>query len=30
VAAGRAREVNVLIWILTLLFILRYIYFAAA
>ena len=30
VAAGRAREVNVLIWILTLLFILRYVYLAAA
>jgi adenine/guanine/hypoxanthine permease len=30
VAAGRVREINVLIWILTLLFILRYIYLAAA
>jgi AGZA family xanthine/uracil permease-like MFS transporter len=30
VAAGRAREVNLLIWILTLVFILRYVYLAAA
>jgi adenine/guanine/hypoxanthine permease len=30
VAAGRVREINVLIWILTLLFILRYVYLAAA
>lgn len=30
VAAGRVREVNVVIWILTLLFILRYVYLAAA
>lgn len=29
-AAGRVREINVLIWILTLLFILRYVYLAAA
>jgi adenine/guanine/hypoxanthine permease len=30
VAAGRVREINVLIWILTLLFILRYVYLATA
>lgn len=30
VAAGRVREINVLIWVLTLLFILRYVYLAAA
>jgi adenine/guanine/hypoxanthine permease len=30
VAAGKIREVNVLVWILTLLFILRYVYLAAA
>jgi adenine/guanine/hypoxanthine permease len=30
IAAGRIREINILIWILTILFILRYIYLAAA
>jgi len=30
VAAGRFREVSILLWILTALFILRYIYLAAA
>ncbi len=30
VAAGKIREVNVLVWILTMLFILRYVYLAAA
>jgi AGZA family xanthine/uracil permease-like MFS transporter len=30
VASGKIREVNVLIWILTILFILRYVYLAAA
>jgi adenine/guanine/hypoxanthine permease len=30
VAAGKLREVNTLIWILTILFILRYVYLAAA
>jgi len=29
IAAGKLREVNVLVWILTLLFILRYVYLAA-
>ena len=30
IAAGKAREINLLVWILTVLFILRYIYLAAA
>ena len=30
IAAGKLREVNVLVWILTVLFILRYVYLAAA
>ena len=30
IAAGRAREINLLVWILAVLFILRYIYLAAA
>ncbi|MGH9504628.1 MAG: NCS2 family permease [Terriglobales bacterium] len=30
VAAGKAREINLLVWILTVLFILRYVYLAAA
>jgi AGZA family xanthine/uracil permease-like MFS transporter len=30
VAAGKVREVNMLVWILTLLFILRYVYLATA
>jgi xanthine/uracil/vitamin C permease (AzgA family) len=30
VASGKIREINALIWILTALFILRYIYLAAA
>jgi AGZA family xanthine/uracil permease-like MFS transporter len=30
IAAGKIREVNALIWILTFLFILRYLYLAAA
>jgi xanthine/uracil/vitamin C permease (AzgA family) len=30
IAAGKLREINVLVWILTVLFILRYIYLAAA
>jgi xanthine/uracil/vitamin C permease (AzgA family) len=30
VAAGKHREINVLIWILTVLFILRYVYLATA
>ncbi|MGZ4731358.1 MAG: NCS2 family permease, partial [Terriglobales bacterium] len=30
IAAGKAREINLLVWILTLLFILRYVYLAAA
>jgi xanthine/uracil/vitamin C permease (AzgA family) len=29
VAAGKYREINVLVWILTALFILRYVYLAA-
>ena len=29
-ASGRIREISVLVWILTLLFILRYVYLAAA
>jgi len=30
VAAGKIREINVLVWILTVLFILRYVYLAAS
>jgi AGZA family xanthine/uracil permease-like MFS transporter len=30
IAAGRIREINALIWILTILFILRYVYLATA
>jgi xanthine/uracil/vitamin C permease (AzgA family) len=30
VAAGKLREVNALVWILTILFILRYVYLAIA
>jgi AGZA family xanthine/uracil permease-like MFS transporter len=30
IAAGKFREVNALVWILTILFILRYVYLAAA
>jgi xanthine/uracil/vitamin C permease (AzgA family) len=30
IAAGKVREINLVIWILTALFILRYIYLAAA
>ena len=30
IAAGKIREINVLVWILTVLFILRYIYLATA
>jgi adenine/guanine/hypoxanthine permease len=30
IAAGKIREVNALVWILTVLFILRYVYLAAA
>jgi AGZA family xanthine/uracil permease-like MFS transporter len=30
IAAGKIREINPLIWILTILFILRYVYLAAA
>jgi xanthine/uracil/vitamin C permease (AzgA family) len=30
IASGKLREINALIWILTILFILRYVYLAAA
>jgi xanthine/uracil/vitamin C permease (AzgA family) len=30
IAAGKIREVNTLVWILTILFILRYVYLAGA
>ena len=30
IAVGKAREINLLVWILTILFILRYVYLAAA